>query len=243
MTVFRGNAEDKFVYMKKQAYLIRDKILSTRHAGCTRQEISWCELISKTPHPNLAQYLGVETRIFPNYNGEEERVTRIAYKKYSMDLDSFVILKRYLQPCHVDFLMQGIEKGMKRLQNLGLVHCGLRPANVFMSFESERDKNQDVVLKEVVIGDFDASVQMGERVSLKRASKDWWPKSAGKEWGMKAEQWIDEWCLEKMRKWLKEDGLGEWDFGGEGEGDASWSQGSIDGMAEHILETLANNGW
>lgn len=132
---------------------------------------------------------------------------------------------------------------MRHSHKLGLVNCDIRPMNIFVGSESEQDENDDVILKEVVIGDCDACVQIGERVSLKKASKDWWPKSAGKKWGVKAEQWLDEWCTEKMGKWLKGDGLGEWDFGAEGEGGASWSQRSIEGIVEDILEVMPNDGW
>ena len=237
MTIFRGDTEEKSVYMKKQAFLTRDKFKNDHHASCSMQEIVCCEHISKTTHPNLARYLGVATRMLE----EEQRVAKIAYKRYSMDLHNFVIMKRYLQPHHIGFLMHGIQKGMRHLHQLRLVHCDLRPLNVFVSIEDERDENDYVILKEVVIGDFDASVAIGESISLKRASKDWWPDAADKEWGTRAEEWIDEWCLEKLGKWLKEDGLGEWDFGGYGDG--SWSQGSDKVLAGTTLENISNNEW
>ena len=188
MTIFRGDTEEKSVYMKKQAFLTRDKFKNDHHASCSMQEIVCCEHISKTTHPNLARYLGVATRMLE----EEQRVAKIAYKRYSMDLHNFVIMKRYLQPHHIGFLMHGIQKGMRHLHQLRLVHCDLRPMNVFVSIEDERDENDYVILKEVVIGDFDASVAIGESISLKRASKDWWPDAADKEWGTRAEEWIDE---------------------------------------------------
>ncbi|KAJ4984972.1 serine/threonine-protein kinase [Stagonosporopsis vannaccii] len=223
MTPFSGDDKDEAVYMKKQSLLPRAKFRNRHHARCTLQEIARCERISMTPHANLARYLGVETKQIAGV----ERVVRIAYQRYSMDLHTFVLMKRYLQPCHVPFLMHGIESGMRHLHTLGLVHCDLRPMNVFVTIGDERGEDGHVVLEEVVIGDFDASVEAGEKVALKRASGDWWP--AGAEWGSKAEAWIDEWCLEKMGRWLKEDGLGIWDFGAA---NASPEDASVDGTLD-----------
>lgn len=233
MTKFPADGNDEAVYMKKQALLNRTKFKNDHFASCTSQEVARCERISKSPHPSLAKYLGVETKEI----GGEERVVRIAYQRYSMDLHTFVLMKRYLQPHHVPFLMQGIEKGMKHLHSLGLVHCDLRPMNVFVTFEEERDEDGHIILTEVVIGDFDASVEVGEEVSLKRASKDWWPTET--EWGVKAEAWIDEWCLERMGKWLKEDGLGIWNFGAS---DASPGEKSVDSLAEDIMAAMPSDG-
>ncbi|KAF3009747.1 hypothetical protein E8E13_009378 [Curvularia kusanoi] len=206
MTKFTGQTDDNMVYMKGQAIMRDSRYNNTHFADCTQQEISRCERISASQHPNLARYLGVETKKI----GDEDRVTRLAYRRYSMDLNEFVLMKRLLKARHVAFLMKGIESGMRHLHKLGLVHCDLRPMNVFVTFEKSRNK---VVLKEVVIGDFDASVKIGEKVSLKRASNDWWPSDA--KWGVKAEPWIDEWCLNKIGKWLEEDGLGIWEFNGQ----------------------------
>lgn len=135
MTIFRGDTEVKSVYMKKQAFLTRDKFKNGHHASCSMQEIACCEHISKTLHPNFAQYLGVATRMLE----DEQRVVTIAYKRYSMDLHNFVVTKRHLQPHHIGFLMHGIEKGMRHFHQLRLAHCDLRPMNVFVSIEDERD--------------------------------------------------------------------------------------------------------
>lgn len=235
MTTFSGDKDSAEVYKKGQVFLTQEKFTSDHHAGCMYQEVSRCELISKTSHPNLARYLGVETKVIAG----EERVVRIAYQRYSMDLHNFVLMKRHLQPHHVDFIMQGIEDGMRHLHKLGLVHCDLRPMNVFVSIEEEKDDKDDnghVVLKEVVVGDFDASVEIGDEISLKRASKDWWPTET--EWGVKAGEWIDEWCLDKMGRWLKEDGLGIWDFANGATGSSS-----VGSLASAVMEAMPNHGW
>lgn len=211
MTRFTGDADSDDVFMKTQAFLSHSDYTCDFHARATFQEVSRCEVIAARPHPNLARYLGVQTMDVAG----EERVVRIAYQRYSMDLHRFVMLRRYLRPHHIGPIMTGLLKGMRHLHSIGLVHCDLRPMNVFVSIERERDRNGDVVLKEVVIGDFDASIPIGDTVSLKRASTDWWPEEAG-DWGMEAEAWIDEWCLEKMWGWLKE-GAGVWDFSAQRE--------------------------
>lgn len=195
---FSGDPEDEAVYMKSQAILTQRRLKSKYHCLATTQEVLRCELISKTPHPNLAKYLGVETRMI----GDKESVVRIAYQRYSMDLDEFASIKRFIKKHHVDFLVAGIKEGMRHLHQLGVVHCDLRPMNVFVTIGDECDEQGHVVLKEVVIGDFDASVEVGEKVSLKRASDKWWPKEM--KWGDRAAEWIDEWCLKEIEKWLKE---------------------------------------
>ncbi|KAF3032685.1 hypothetical protein E8E11_003215 [Didymella keratinophila] len=169
------------------------------YAECTAQEIKRCEQISHHPHPNLAQYLGVKTR---NFNGGE-RVTRIAYKQYSMDLHAFVLEKKLLKLHHVLFLLDEIKAGMEALHAMELVHCDVRPMNIFVTVGKHLNKAGNAVLKEVVLGDFDASLKVGEEIKLKRASRDWRPEDA--EYGMKAATWVDEWCLEKLQEWLKGD--------------------------------------
>ncbi|KAF9692799.1 hypothetical protein EKO04_009319 [Ascochyta lentis] len=205
MRKFTGDEADPDIFIKSQAFLAKTRYGSDHHARATYQEILRCEAIAPSPHANLARYLGVQTKMI----GGEERVVGIAYQRYSMDLYHFVMMKRLLLPRHIDLIMQGIERGMRHLHGLGLVHCDLRPTNVFVTFGEERDEDEGVVLKEVVIGDFDASVKIGEEVSLKRACNGWWPPNM--EWNAKAEECIDQWCLDKMKSWLKE-GAGVWEW-------------------------------
>ncbi|KZM20746.1 ATP binding [Ascochyta rabiei] len=205
MQKFAGDEEDADVFVKSQAFLARERYRSDHHARATYQEVSRCEVIAQSPHSNLARYLGVQTKMF----GEEERVVSIAYQRYSMDLHEFVLMKRLLLPRHVPLVIRGIERGMRHLHGLGLIHCDLRPMNVFVTIGEEKGEDGGVVLKEIVIGDFDASVMIGEKISLKRANNEWWPPEI--EWDVKAGEWVDEWCLEKMKNWLKE-GAGMWEW-------------------------------
>jgi serine/threonine protein kinase len=155
----------------------------------------------------MARSRGVETKII----GGVERVVRIAYQRYSMDLHMFA-LEKQLNLDNRNILMQGMRNGIQHLHEQGLVHCDLRPPNVFVTFKEEEG---DVVLEEVVVGDFDASLKIGEPVNLKRACGKWWPPHV--QWGDPALPSIDEYSLEQMETWfgdcLKENGLEEyvWD--------------------------------
>ena len=59
---FSGNPKDPGVFMKKQNFTKKHPHHEDYYAECTAQEIERCEQISRHPHPNLAQYLGVKTR-------------------------------------------------------------------------------------------------------------------------------------------------------------------------------------
>jgi hypothetical protein len=74
---FSGNLDDPGVFMKAQNFKKIHPHNDTHYADCTAQEIKRCEQISRHPHPNLAQYLGVETKKIDG----GERVTRIVCKR------------------------------------------------------------------------------------------------------------------------------------------------------------------
>ena len=198
---FTGNPNDPSVFMKAQNFKKIHPHNSEHYAECTAQEMNRCEQISRHAHPNLAQYLGVQTKKFDGC----ERVTRIVYKRYSMDLYAFVLEKKLLKEHHIAFLLDGIRAGMQALHAMELVHCDLRPMNIFITIGEGLDEAGNAVLEEVVLGDFDASVKIGESIELKRASREWWPEEA--KFRMMAETWMDEWCLEKLENWLN----GDWE--------------------------------
>lgn len=208
MQKYTGSTEAEDVFMKKQTYLKESKYDDSSYANCTLREVMRNEELSKKPHKHLAQYRGVETKII----GGVERVVRIAYQRYSEDLETFMLQKRLDLDNH-DTLMQGMRDGIRHLHEQNLVHCDLRPANVFVTFKEEEGK---FVVEEVVVGDFDASLNVGEPVN-KRACGDWFPPDV--EWGAKAEFSFDDYSLGRMEKefdnYLMENGLKEWDWGNE----------------------------
>ena len=237
MRKYTGSTKANNVFMKQQTFLEKTKYRDTQFAQCTQQEMLRCEQISMDPHRNLAQYLGVETRCIFG----EERVLRIAYQRYTMDLHTFVLEKRLLTKENQHLLVEGIRNGMQHLHKLGLVHCDLRPPNVFVTFKEEEGR---VVLEEVVVGDFDASLNIGQPVTLKRACREWWPPEA--KWGSLAHPSMDEWCLQKiqdwMEDWLKENGLVEYRWDHAAYASAVWpgfSDTSID--EDDIVDEIADD--
>lgn len=228
---FTGSLASPAIFVKRQAILTGGRLTSAYHADATAQEVSRCEAIAAAPHAHLARYLGVETRVL----GGAERVVGIVYQRYGMDLYEFGLMRRLVKAEHVGVLMRGIEAGMRHLHGLGVVHCDLRPQNVFVSFEEAED---GVRVTEVVVGDFDACVRIGEPVRLKRACEGWWPEEMG--WGEKAGVWVDEWCLAKMETWIKEK-ADVWDFGGKA---SAWpSVHTDDELVSDILTAMPNQGW
>ncbi|KAH6625527.1 hypothetical protein C7974DRAFT_425173 [Boeremia exigua] len=201
MTRFSGDTQALTVFTKEQPILSQKTYNTPHYARCTFQEVKRCERILRSPHRNLAKYLGAVTKRIEG----EDRVVRIAYRRYTMDLHEFVIMKRLLRSRHVPFILRSLKRAIHHLHRLGLVHCDVRPPNIFVSFD--KHKKGSLYLTEVVLGDFDASLEIGEKVALKRANGDWWPQDVG--WGDKANASIDEHSLRKLKTWLNVDGLGK----------------------------------
>lgn len=77
--------------MKRQKFLSKDRYDGACFADCTAQEIQRCEQIRRNPHADLASYLGGEAKIVCG----EERVSGLAYKRYIMDLHTFVFERKF----------------------------------------------------------------------------------------------------------------------------------------------------
>ncbi|KAF2688288.1 hypothetical protein K458DRAFT_427914 [Lentithecium fluviatile CBS 122367] len=134
------------VYIKKQRILRNDTFLADpgRFEILTRGEVRICEIASFD---------------------DIERVTGIAYERYTMTLaESPVIL-------------DAVEKAMKHQNSLGIVHCDLQPWNVFLRLNRACEKGGE--LEEIVVGDFDSALEVGEVIELKHATKFWSPEDVG----------------------------------------------------------------
>ncbi|KAF2126713.1 hypothetical protein P153DRAFT_388040 [Dothidotthia symphoricarpi CBS 119687] len=195
MTKYQGPVKgDPSVFIKTQQTLKRKAWTKEgcpdKHAQLVRREVSRCEFLFRAPsHHNIAQYKGV---VVDAWN----RVTGIAYKRYSMDLCQYVRSKHTIEMRHVEQICEFVQQGVDRLHSLGMVHCDLRPPNVFITVD------EDGSITEVVAGDFDAMHRVGESIALKSPTghKLWWPKDV--QWGDAARVEIDGFALKGLRRWL-----------------------------------------
>ena len=119
------------------------------------REIWAAEKYRSAPHANICEYLGVVT-------DAKALVIGTVYRRYTMDLRQLVERTSFLRvlpspprpPLHADYIMAAIQSGTHHIHSLGLVHCDIRPDNVFV----------DVDIGRVVIGDFDGTNEPGNRL-------------------------------------------------------------------------------
>ena len=161
----------------------------------TKIEVLVCEELRAagggSPHPNICQYLGVVL-------DGADRVIGIAYRRYDTNLSDAVTKNRVpgiLESSSVKHIIDSVEAGMKYLHSFKLVHCDIRPENVFINLA------EDGSVTEVVLGDFDAVKKVGHELVGKRAPSPWWPGKYVMQRD-KAECDIDVKMLEKFPGWF-----------------------------------------
>jgi serine/threonine protein kinase len=139
-------------YVKRPSLLYYgDTQASTELGDLVLHEAQICEILRASPHPNIAQYLGCIV--------EKGRITGLCFIRYDMTL-----LQRVTQdarPFNADYLLRGIEEGIRHLHSLDLIHCDLNPNNVFLRGEVP------------VVGDFDSCRRKGEKLGLKAGTSGW----------------------------------------------------------------------
>jgi len=114
-------------------------------------EAEVCEILRASPHPNIAQYLGCIV--------ENDRITGLCFVKYDMNLSERVTKDSH--PFDTDLFLRGIQKGIRHLHSLDLIHCDLNPTNILMNGDTP------------VIGDFDSCRRKGEKLGFKAGTIGW----------------------------------------------------------------------
>jgi serine/threonine protein kinase len=98
------------------------------------QELATCEVIRKHTHPNIATYYGCVA--------SEGRVTGLCFKKYQVDkinpghLNKSMFIQskdRAAAWMMATRYLPGIERGIRQLHVLGIIHNDLNPANVMIT--------------------------------------------------------------------------------------------------------------
>jgi serine/threonine protein kinase len=96
----------------------------------------------KSPHPNIAQYIGCITR--------RNRISALCFTKYHLTLAARLDEDCLLDP---DDICSGIKRGIQHLHGLGLSHNDINPHNIM--FKSDGTP---------VIIDFDSCQTVGEKL-------------------------------------------------------------------------------
>ncbi|KAG6085617.1 hypothetical protein E4U15_001204 [Claviceps sp. LM218 group G6] len=109
--------------------------------GLVLHEIAAYELLRQHPHPNISQYHGCVV-------SDEERM------EVSTPLDK-------------ELCLEGIERGIRHLHSLGIVHNDISPYNIMMD---EMDRP--------IIIDFDSWQKNGQKLGIKKGSPGWWKEDS-----------------------------------------------------------------
>lgn len=129
----------------------------TELATLTFHEAKTCEILKKSPHPNIAQYLGCLVN-------EHNRTKGLCFKRYEETLAQMVGRAHHFDR---NLCLESIRLGIKHLHGLGIIHCDINPHNIFV------DGDQT----EFVIGDFDSCTLQGNVLGLKAGTKEWTDES------------------------------------------------------------------
>lgn len=185
---YTGKLDDRNVYIKRPLFLkdmhfAKSSRIQNYHRSLLSREVEFCEILARNPHPSICPYLGVVAENVDFGHG----ITGIAYKRYASDLMDLVAGNEF-NWSKIPLVMESVKSGMEHMHSLGLVHCDLRPQNIFVTGD------------EVVVGDFDAVHYIGEEYTTKCSPSSWLDckgeKNAGVEWDYR--------CLERFEKWFED---------------------------------------
>ena len=138
-------------YIKTPSLLDYDPIKSeTAITTIVLQEAEVCEILQKSPHPNIAKYFGCLV--------EDEKIKGLCFAKYGPNLMDRV---RDGPPVDKASCLRDIRNGIEHLHSLGLIHCDINPSNIF----SDQER--------FVVGDFDSCTREGTKLGIKRGTYPW----------------------------------------------------------------------
>ncbi|KAF2760177.1 serine/threonine-protein kinase-like protein [Pseudovirgaria hyperparasitica] len=139
-------------YHVKRPHLIDygDTEVSTRMSDVMLHEAQICEILRRSPHPNIAQYHGCVV--------DDGKISGLCFERYDHDLlqESKSQRSFSLAACLTD-----IRRGLTHLHGLGIIHCDINPSNILC-----KDGR-------FVIGDFDSCAFEGQELGLKGGTIGW----------------------------------------------------------------------
>jgi hypothetical protein len=184
------------MFIKRPNYIetLRDfnvdlDILDYLNADLMRREVDVCEEFKRNPHRNVATYYGVEAStklsikdatvgFFPY-----ELVSGLCFEYYPCTLHDQVMRKQHID---VEKVVSDVQAGIEHIHSLDLVHCDIKPDNIF--FKDGR----------YVVGDFDSVHPVHGELCLKTGTLGWYDTHI-----THAEFENDLVALHRLRQWLE----------------------------------------
>jgi serine/threonine protein kinase len=141
-------------------------------ACVTEREIRTCEFRRKYPCKNIANYRVVQCKdvMKVGHDGcsvrlDTERVIKLVFERY--DCDPHELIKKGTL-IDVKYCLGSVAAGITRMHDLKLVHCDLKPANIFIEVNLSKSASHAY---EFVVGDFDGAAITGSKSELKAGTK------------------------------------------------------------------------
>lgn len=222
---------DPTTYIKKQDYFAMADFLGgiynlylckndPRHnlpAQITMREICVCELLKANPHRNIAEYRGVLTTTSITHKTcgvmqsfRSPVMTGIAFKRYDRTLLE-VVEQSLKRPFDAFKAITDIEKGVRHMHTLGLVHADLKPSNIFVDYRNQPFNPNKWVF---VVGDFDSTHRIGE-IYDKKVGTPGWTIDFSNDFSAKAEAEHYFYSIRVIQLWLEMKGWGKMEKGME----------------------------
>ncbi|KAG6249139.1 hypothetical protein E4U23_002442 [Claviceps purpurea] len=141
-------------YIKKPSLIDYGEGLESRSEirQLVLHEIYALELLRKHPHPNIVEYRGCVVT--------DGRISGLCLAKYKITLDERMEVGT---PFDKDLFLEGVERGIRHLHSLGIVHNDIKPDNIMCD---ELDRS--------VIIDFDSWGREGQKLNKSGTVPDLW---------------------------------------------------------------------
>ncbi|KAG5957702.1 hypothetical protein E4U56_006040 [Claviceps arundinis] len=130
---------------------IEENLTETCISKLVLHEIEALELLRKHPHPNIVEYRGCIVT--------DGRVSGLCLAKCKMTLFERI---KVGTPFDKDIFLDGIERGIRHLHSLDIVHNDINPSNIMLD---ELDRP--------VIIDFDGWQKNGQELGMKNGTLNW----------------------------------------------------------------------
>ncbi|KAF1915527.1 serine/threonine kinase, partial [Ampelomyces quisqualis] len=145
----------------------------------TLREIRTCEVLKRSHHPNVCYYRGVYV--------DKGLVIGLVFDRYDMTLRDMLYNGHAI---NIAKCIQDIKRGIEYIHSLALVHCDIKPENIFVDLQSHR----------FVVGDFDSVHCEGTTLTLKCGTQGWVPEDEDSNNTAKYD--IDWYSLAMIQAWL-----------------------------------------
>jgi hypothetical protein len=181
----------------------------------TLREIRTCETLRRAWHPNVCYYRGVRV-------DDRGLVRGLMFDRYDMTLREMLYKGHKI---NIPACLRDIENGIKHIHSLGLVHCDIKPANIFVHLRSQR----------FIVGDFDSMHHEGDRLVLKCGTDGWVPED--EETLDVARYKIDWYSLDMIGAWLEKKTAFEYNINNNHQEDR-WTTNILHDAGEKVLKDI-----